>query len=213
MKWGGPRARLGEKSPLALSVARLNADLVALGETKPLYVLVTAGYADGCGPYEVLRQFSPGTVRLRGYEGVKVSTNICTPPGNPKPYSNEKLQKNLSAGREKINMLADALGAGKKHVPLGPYAVIMFRKKMNNLSQTAYTFLSVNPETCDGCRTCIKNCPTGAIKKEEGAIKMTEGCTACFRCYNNCPTASIWYKGMYADPTIYPRYTGPKSAL
>ncbi len=194
-------------------IARLNMALIAQGERKPLYVLITAGYADGCGPYEAARQFSPGTVRLKGYAGVPISTNICTPPKNPAPLPVEKIEKRLNAASRKINALADALSAGKRKIPSGPYSIVLFRKKMNRFNVDAYKRLSVNPETCSGCGACITNCPSGAIKKEGDAIKITSGCTACFRCYNNCPTASIWYDGMYADPSIYPRYTGPASVI
>lgn len=190
-------------------IERLCTALKSQHSAMPFYVIVTAGYADGCGPYEVLHQFPPRMVRLRGYAGLTIALNLYAPPRSGSLLSPEKMQKRLDVAQKKINKLADALHAGRKSIPPGPYSIVLFRKKMMALNQNMYSELSVCPDTCTNCRLCIQNCPSGAMQLIDGQIQTTQGCTACFRCFNYCPTASIWYKGRYADPSLYPRYTGP----
>lgn len=43
---------------------------------------------------------------------------------------------------------------------------------------------------CNGCLSCVKNCPTNNIKMN-GSIKFGKNCVDCFRCINICPTQAI----------------------
>ncbi|MEI6100927.1 MAG: EFR1 family ferrodoxin [Eubacteriales bacterium] len=176
----------------------------------PLYVLTTAGFADGCGPYEVVSHFSQRSVRLMGYAGLKMCTNISTPVAKAPELAPGELQKRLETARSKISALVDALSAGKKKIELGVYRIAVFRKQMSSLPKKAHEQLSINPSTCDRCMTCVDSCPTDAIKPgDSGNLSIQSECTACMRCYNYCPTASVWHSGQYADPAEYTRYRGP----
>lgn len=44
---------------------------------------------------------------------------------------------------------------------------------------------------CNGCLSCVNNCPTGNIKMENGNIRFGNHCVDCFRCINICPTQAI----------------------
>ncbi|MBI3399629.1 MAG: 4Fe-4S binding protein [Deltaproteobacteria bacterium] len=56
--------------------------------------------------------------------------------------------------------------------------------------------LKINPHQClplrspkSGCRLCVENCPTKAIKLKENSIKVIDDqCTGCGICFNLCPT-------------------------
>ena len=41
--------------------------------------------------------------------------------------------------------------------------------------------------TCEGCGICSRNCPTGAISKEDPALVDPEKCVGCMACVANCP--------------------------
>jgi ferredoxin/flavodoxin len=176
----------------------------------PLYVLTTAGFADGCGPYEVVSRFSQRAVRLMGYAGLKMCTNISTPVAKAPDLTPGEFEKRLDMARTKISALADALSVGKKKIELGVYRIAVFRKQMSGLPKKAHEQLSINQDTCNRCMICVDSCPSGAIiPNDSGALSIESNCTACMRCYNFCPTASVWHSGQYADPAEYARYRGP----
>lgn len=65
-----------------------------------------------------------------------------------------------------------------------------------------YTYLNKNPKTkpfsinerCIGCGVCAKDCPTQAIKMENGRPSwVKDHCMTCLRCLHHCPTFAIQY--------------------
>ncbi|HHU35045.1 MAG TPA: hypothetical protein GXZ49_07420 [Bacteroidetes bacterium] len=62
-------------------------------------------------------------------------------------------------------------------------------------------------ENCTDCRKCIRICPTGNIKSENGRILFSDKCVACLSCYHRCPEKAIVYldkrkKDRYINPLI-----------
>ncbi len=50
----------------------------------------------------------------------------------------------------------------------------------------------VNKEKCIGCKTCVKECPGGAIKMVNGAAKVDpQLCLECGVCMDVCPVRAI----------------------
>ena len=50
------------------------------------------------------------------------------------------------------------------------------------------TSVSLKSELCVGCTTCLKRCPTGAIRVRNGkASIITERCIDCGECIRVCP--------------------------
>ena len=47
-------------------------------------------------------------------------------------------------------------------------------------------------ETCTGCGTCVRVCPMGNIRIEDGKAMIGDDCTTCLACFHWCPTESIW---------------------
>ena len=53
----------------------------------------------------------------------------------------------------------------------------------------------VDPEKCDGCATCVDNCPSEAIKVEDKvAVVKEEACIDCNVCQDNCPQGAVTMK-------------------
>lgn len=195
-------------------IEKLDGVLAANVSPMPLFVLTTAGFADGCGPYEVVSHFSQRAVRLMGYTCLKMCTNISTPVAKAPDLAPGEFEKRLETAKTKISALVDALSAGKKKIELGVYRIAVFRKQMSGMPKKAHEQLSINPSTCEHCNTCVDSCPSGAIQTNDaGALAITSDCTACMRCYNYCPTSSVWHSGQYADPAEYARYRGPVIAI
>ena len=53
---------------------------------------------------------------------------------------------------------------------------------------TALVTYSIDPETCTGCRACVRVCPTGAIAGERKEVHVLdqELCIKCGACYEKC---------------------------
>lgn len=51
--------------------------------------------------------------------------------------------------------------------------------------------ISLDKETCTGCKLCLSSCPYGAIVMVEGKAEITEACTLCGACVASCPVAAI----------------------
>ena len=51
--------------------------------------------------------------------------------------------------------------------------------------------ISLDRETCTGCRLCLSSCPYGAIVITEGKAELTEACTLCGACVASCPVSAI----------------------
>ena len=48
-------------------------------------------------------------------------------------------------------------------------------------------------EKCDGCETCVANCPVGVLEVGEGKVKIVDNemCTDCGLCVEVCPEGVI----------------------
>lgn len=49
----------------------------------------------------------------------------------------------------------------------------------------------VDKNKCDGCGTCVDECPVGAIELNDYAIVDEEICTECGSCVDVCPNEAI----------------------
>ncbi|MEM1982025.1 MAG: NADH-ubiquinone oxidoreductase-F iron-sulfur binding region domain-containing protein [Candidatus Hadarchaeales archaeon] len=57
----------------------------------------------------------------------------------------------------------------------------------------ALTAYFINPDKCQGCLVCFKNCPTGAIQGEREMVHVIEQekCIKCGICYAVCPFGAV----------------------
>lgn len=180
------------------------------GKKRPVFVITTFGYVDGCGPYEVMRLLDKSHFRLKGYTGLKMENNICTPASYNEPLTEEEFEKRLTIATAKIQKLASKISNGKRKIDFGMYFFVgPFRKKMEKMVENGFQKLSIDEKRCTKCMLCVNNCPVGAIASKEGKLVITSKCVACMRCYNNCPTYAVLHGDQFADPQKYQRYKGP----
>ncbi|MFO7807699.1 MAG: DUF362 domain-containing protein [Candidatus Moraniibacteriota bacterium] len=61
------------------------------------------------------------------------------------------------------------------------------------LAQHASVKHQINQEKCTGCKTCIKNCPVGAIYLSENnkAVIDQDKCISCVKCVAVCPEKAV----------------------
>ena len=57
----------------------------------------------------------------------------------------------------------------------------------------ALTAYYINPEKCQACMVCLRNCPANAIKGEKGVVHVIdqEKCIRCGICYASCPFNAV----------------------
>lgn len=67
------------------------------------------------------------------------------------------------------------------------------RKRCSNLVCKGSYTLYVDPQLCDGCGECLKNCSIGAIAGGEGMIHVINPdiCNKCMACVSVCPKGAI----------------------
>ena len=49
----------------------------------------------------------------------------------------------------------------------------------------------VESEKCTGCGACVRVCPVGAIKIEEGKAVISDECMGCGACIDACSNEAI----------------------
>ena len=181
---------------------------------KPTFIITTAGYIDGFGPFAAKKILGNRGIKLTAYINLKMSNSISTPKVKSNFLTNEKMRIRMDKNKVGIEKLVIRLLSKKKYIRnIGFYLLpgMLIRKVTKNGQKNNYLALSVNKEKCSCCMTCVNNCPTKSIVNSNGEFSFLPSCTACMRCYNFCPKYAIYHEGKYADPKIYKRYKGPQS--
>ncbi len=61
--------------------------------------------------------------------------------------------------------------------------------------------VSVDPSLCIGCKLCVSDCPTSAIRMLDGkAVATMQGCILCGHCQAICPQAAVSLSGFAEAP-------------
>lgn len=69
---------------------------------------------------------------------------------------------------------------------------------MNTLGATSFHSVTLDPDKCKGCTTCLKHCPTEAIRVRKGKARiLDERCVDCGECIRVCPSGA---KKALSDP-------------
>jgi len=60
-------------------------------------------------------------------------------------------------------------------------------------------------DTCEGCEWCVKECPTGSIRFNQGP-EIADTCIRCYRCLSGCPQQALsvnWGISNFMTWTLY----------
>jgi len=99
----------------------------------------------------------------------------------------------------------DSVGISKPSAPILLYNRVF--SKDHNIKDSNYLV----DDSCDGCGTCGKVCPTNNIRMEEGRPRWQHHCVQCVACLQWCPKRAINYgdktrkRGRYTHPEITSR--------
>lgn len=68
--------------------------------------------------------------------------------------------------------------------------------------------LIIDHERCTACKVCIRNCPFGALRIEDGLLQVNESCTLCGACVNVCRFKALGIERKQASPEELAKYKG-----
>lgn len=186
------------------------------GRRKPIYWINTVGYVNAFGPGEIKKLLMGTCLILEDYINIRVCNNAAPPLLENGELDQKAINLRLDLGRKEINRLAASLINGKQRIKgNGPNVLIgtMIRKMTPRAVLDFYLSLAVDPSKCNGCMTCVENCPTGSIVLEGDQLVFKNGCTACMRCRNFCPTGAVIVKAEKETAKSYYPYHGPEAGL
>ncbi len=174
-----------------------------------LSVIATYGYVNALGYFAEKKALGR---EIDSYYNVKMFNNITTPRSSIHIKSLDKRLHAKTRLEEKIHKIAALIAGSKRRIAgIGPQLIggIFVRKALKEGIQSNYRTLGVDPEHCNDCDLCVRDCPTHSIEKKDGVFTFQATCTTCMRCYNRCPVHAITINGFFADPEKYTRYLGP----
>jgi Pyruvate/2-oxoacid:ferredoxin oxidoreductase delta subunit len=177
------------------------------------FFICTFGYVNGFGPFNAAGLLR-GSMKMKAHLNLRFFNNVSNPALKAKMPDERKLKRTLENARKKLIRLAGELASGRRVITgIGPYLIpgIIIRNTVGKARDNHYKGLSVDMSRCSHCMRCVRECPTGSIRYEDGVFSVLPTCVACMRCYNFCPRAAVLSSGVYADPEVYQRYRGPVS--
>ncbi len=107
----------------------------------------------------------------------------------------DHLSKQLyQVAKDKVQHMRDELIAEKKRLrPAGPIlkAIAAIGHWGETLGARLYGRGLKSTDACTLCGKCVRECPVGNIREENGKIRFNWKCIWCMRCVYGCPTHAI----------------------
>lgn len=156
-----------------------------------VYSVVTYGMAAGHVMTGLAQTLEQKGLTLSGRFGVRMVDNYII--ASPMPSEEKQQEINLAAEAD-IQAFANRIARKEKATSLrkGPLAVVTpltgyaYRR-------TDHTKKFRSTDACSGCGLCLRHCPCGAIRINDGRPVWAGPCTFCLKCLHACPNEAIQY--------------------
>ncbi|MDR2484836.1 MAG: EFR1 family ferrodoxin, partial [Treponema sp.] len=116
----------------------------------------------------------------------------------------------LGAQERATEQAAQAICAGKIARPWTIRPVSQGISRLFKIGKRFFPKYYQVTDVCNGCGSCGKVCPAGAITLEGGRPVFSGDCEHCQACFNWCPQRAIQYLRLKPDT---PRYHHPEVAF
>jgi ferredoxin len=162
-----------------------------IGKMNNMFILNTAGdfihFNDACAKM-IIKQLSKKQYHVNYERTIAMGSNSF--------YAyNERLTKQLYlVAKDKVRHMRDELLDEKKRLrPAGPIlkAVAAFVHWGETLGARAYGRGLKSTTACTLCGKCVRECPVGNIRNDDGKILFSWDCILCMRCVYSCPEKAI----------------------
>lgn len=112
-------------------------------------------------------------------------------------FDDEIMRQLYEATKRKIGIMCNEIVGGKRHFYSTKAGLRIRMGIIAALSAGIFPFLgkdAIVEKSCTQCGLCVKNCPAGNIRLENGKVSFHTSCSACLRCVYSCPNKSIRFR-------------------
>ncbi|HHU96635.1 MAG TPA: hypothetical protein GXX67_05155 [Petrimonas sp.] len=177
---------------------------------KPLYIVLNCGGLQANAPHFAYQLCKDIGLNIRSVQVVMMPEIYTLTFSQPKFAIKSALRK----APERLIPVIAAIRDDKEIIIPRPKKDRWTPKHLANREKwhMLATHFSVTEE-CGSCLKCIRLCPVGNIKLENGRIIFGDQCVACLSCYHRCPERAIVYKNRrkkdrYINPLIQEKNIG-----
>ncbi len=177
---------------------------------KPLYIVLNCGGLQANAPYFAYQLCKENELNIRSVQVVMMPEIYTLTFSQPKFVINNALRK----APKRLTSVITAIRNDNEIIIPKPRRDKWTPKHLKNRKKwhMLATHFTIT-EDCSDCQKCIRICPVGNIKHENGLIVFGEKCIACLSCYHRCPEKAIVYKNRrkkdrYINPLIKEKNIG-----
>ncbi len=201
----------GAKLPIIMKefLSEVIMDLDNYNGLAKYFFVNTVGYVNGFGVFKANELLKPISKTAVGYVNIKLF-NSAPSKKSITDVSTKVYDKRIELARLRLTKLVSKLLQNKRYRNgIGPHLLIggVIRKLLSEPMKNNYLVMTINKSSCNSCKLCVTNCPTGSIIEENSELIFLSQCTSCMRCYNNCPMNAIAV-GKYSKANGYVQYKG-----
>lgn len=116
-------------------------------------------------------------------------------------------RKPMRSGEERLGEIVEAIRGLQAHAPetsallANAFGSMLHGPAMKTFKGMDAQF--VVRDACKGCGTCVKVCPRGNVRLENGRPTFMHNCELCHACIQWCPQFAIRHPGFDANPRQY----------
>ncbi len=166
-------------------------DILPQAENKRTFIFKAAG--DFISVNNAASKMAIKRLKRKGYD-VFYDRMVCMPANWAMKYADEFAKQLCYIATAKAEHMAGEILAGQsRDLRINPLLRWMARLLSRGEDWGARRFgkgLAIT-DACTDCDTCIDNCPTNNIHRENGRIAFGNECVWCMRCIYACPQQAI----------------------
>ncbi len=178
--------------------------------SRPIYIVLNHGGMEAYAPYFAYQLCKEAGLNIRSVQAMMMPEIYTLTFSPPRFFINLALRK----APKRIKPIIAAIRDDKKIIIPKPKKDKWTPKHLENRKiwhKLANDFRIT--DKCNNCQKCIRICPAGNIRYENGTIVFDDKCVACLSCYHRCPEKAVVYlnkrkKDRYVNPYIQEKNIG-----
>jgi len=178
--------------------------------SRPIYIVLNHGGMEAYAPYFAYQLCKEAGLNIRSVQAMMMPEIYTLTFSLPRFFINLALRK----APKRVKPIIAAIRDDKEIIIPKPKKDKWTPKHLENRKiwhKLANDFRIT--DKCNNCQKCIRICPTGNIRYENGNIVFGDKCVACLSCYHRCPEKAVVYlnkrkKDRYVNPYIQEKNIG-----